>query len=164
MSDTDGATAPKNQAKVAAEKEGSAGPNLLAPPASNSEKVLADWGREATKEHDQIRAGERDAFEHAVAAGKSLLAAKNSGLCPHGAWERWCKGIGIPSRTASRYMRLAERHGEILAKHRATAPKSKSACQADLTIARALRLLGPSRPRPKMEEPVRAARSTRTLG
>jgi hypothetical protein len=142
MSDTGGAPAPKNQAKDTAEEEGSAGPDL-----SNSATELADLGNKATKAHEQIRAGKRDAFEHAVAAGKALLAAKK--VCLHGEWEKWCKRIGIPPRTASQYMLLAENHARILSAHKG----SKSAGSAGLTIDRALRLLRPPKNKGEKREP-----------
>jgi hypothetical protein len=71
-------------------------------------------------------------FEHAIAAGKLLLEAKE--LVAHGEWLPWLQANQIGARQAQTYMRLARN------RHRFDAIKNESA--AYLTIAAAEALVG----------------------
>ena len=97
----------------------SAKPHLAAVPESDLDRLA----REARIEHDAAARAWESAVEHAYRCGGLLIEAK--ALCGHGGWLPWLADVGIPERTARRYMQVA-----------------KSANRADLpaTITDALRL------------------------
>jgi hypothetical protein len=103
---------------------------------SNVETALADWAAKAGRAHTQVKNANRNALEHALTAGDALRAAREA--IGHGDWEHWVReSTGIPPRTASQY--------QLLAEHRPTIEKGKSAGSADLTISAALRRIRPTR-------------------
>jgi Protein of unknown function (DUF3102) len=73
------------------------------PPAVNLDHLAA----QIRQEHEAAVAAIRKGCEHAIAAGKLLLEAKEA--VPHGAWLKWLKA-NFPgsTRTAQSYMWLAE--------------------------------------------------------
>lgn len=95
---------------------------------SNHLPVLAQMANDA---HEAAAIALRSAAKSAKDAGSALLEAK--ALVPHGEWETWLKAnFKGGSRTAQRYMRVAKRWPEIMA---------KATCVSDLTVNEALRVL-----------------------
>jgi hypothetical protein len=90
---------------------------------SNRLPVLAD---EIRKAHAEVGAAMATAAERAITAGHLLIEAKE--LAGHGEWLPYLKALGIPPRTAQRYMTLA-------------ASGCKSATVAHLGIGRAERFI-----------------------
>jgi hypothetical protein len=93
--------------------------------------------------NDHLAAAEqatKRGLEHAITAGKLLLAAKE--LVDHGGWLSWLKAnCHLSVRQAQTYMRLASQHHKLDA--------FKNAATAHLTIAAAEALVG----KPKPEQP-----------
>jgi hypothetical protein len=90
--------------------------------------VLATAVRTA---HAAVAISARHVFEHAMAAGDALLAAKAA--LPHGQWRQWL----------DRHCRLSERHAQrymLLARKRAILETNPTRV-ADLSVRGALRLL-----------------------
>ncbi|WP_157951548.1 DUF3102 domain-containing protein [Agrobacterium pusense] len=95
---------------------------------SNHLPVLAQIANDA---HEATAVALRSAAQSAKEAGAALIEAK--ALVPHGEWETWLKAnFKGGSRTAQRYMRVAKRWPEIIA---------KTTCVSDLTVNEALRVL-----------------------
>lgn len=90
---------------------------------SNRLPVLTEEIRRA---HADVQEADKTAAEHAIEAGHSLIEAKS--LVKHGQWLPWLKELGIPERTARRYITLAR--GNV-----------KPAIVADIGIARAERFI-----------------------
>jgi hypothetical protein len=93
---------------------------------------LAGRIREA---HEAASAAARSALGHALEAGRLLAEAKEA--VPHGGWADYVSGCGMPTRTASLYMRL-HRHRDRLGDRQRV---------ADLSVRQAARLLA----EPKVE-------------
>src|SRR5215831_1048294 len=71
--------------------------------ASNS---LADLAARIRAEHEKVVLALKRGVERAIAAGDLLIEAK--ALLKHGQWLPWLRDdVGIPARTATRYMELA---------------------------------------------------------
>ncbi|MBX3412606.1 MAG: hypothetical protein KF708_07955 [Pirellulales bacterium] len=104
--------------------------------------------------HRACLRAQSEAFQHAIDAGESLLAARLQ-VRP-GTWLAWLKDnfsivSGLTARTAQTYILLAERKAELRAlldaKH---GPEASPAALAELTIRSAQRLLrGNTPPRPR---------------
>jgi hypothetical protein len=69
---------------------------------SNRLPILAD---EIRKAHAEVGVAMLTAAERSIAAGHLLMEAKE--LAGHGEWLPYLKALGIPPRTAQRYMTLA---------------------------------------------------------
>lgn len=80
----------------------------------------------------------RSAMQHALTAGALLVQAK--ALVPHGEWQQWVEAnCTIASRTASAYMRLAQRLPEL--------PDAERQRVADLPVRDAIHAIA-TRPEP----------------
>ena len=60
---------------------------------------------EAARLARSVRHHDLAAIRPAIEAGRALIEAK--GLCRHGQWGAWLKGVGIAERTGQRWMALA---------------------------------------------------------
>jgi hypothetical protein len=77
--------------------------------------TLAELAVEINAEHGQVETALRDGVAHAKRAGVLLLEAK--ARVPHGNWLSWLEqNCKTTSRTAQRYMQLADRWDEIVSK------------------------------------------------
>ncbi|WP_421445669.1 DUF3102 domain-containing protein [Agrobacterium tumefaciens] len=95
---------------------------------SNHLPVLAQMANDA---HEAAAVALRSAAQSAREAGAALNEAKT--LVPHGEWESWLKAnFKGGARTAQRYMRVAKRWPEIMAKTKR---------MSDLSVNEALRVL-----------------------
>jgi hypothetical protein len=114
---------------------------------SNRLPILAQQIRDA---HADIERGALALAERALAAGNALIEAKAA--VPHGQWADWVsEHIGISTRTASRYMKVA-------------ASGMKSATVADLGIRAAAEALAATRLEWPLPGPGEALRVVSTLG
>jgi hypothetical protein len=75
---------------------------------------LADLAHQINAEHEAAESAQRKTLQHAIAAGKLLIEAKEGGQLKHGQWLPWLENhCRIPERTAQHYMRLAKHESEI---------------------------------------------------
>jgi hypothetical protein len=74
--------------------------------------TLGRLAEEINRDHIEARSSCRRSVEHALRAGKRLVAAKD--LVLHGEWGDWlARNCRFPARTARAYMRLAEHEAEL---------------------------------------------------
>jgi hypothetical protein len=98
--------------------------------------TLIDLAAQIRTEHEATTQAVRCGIEHAIAAGKLLLKAKNHRQMQHGQWLRWVKeNCGLSVRTVQLYMRLY--------RHR---KRFKCASLAHLGIENAAKLLASESP------------------
>src|SRR5690606_25466065 len=88
------------------------------PPQNDSDK-LSELINDIAREHNACQEACKNAVQHAVAAGKLLVAAKE--LVKHGEWGQWLKAnTKISQRQASTYMAIAKRWESIPNSQRAS--------------------------------------------
>jgi len=73
--------------------------------------ALSSYQHQITEHHRQAQIKAGEAVQHAIAAGKLLLAAKAE--VKHGQWLLFLESTGINARAAQRYMRLAANEGRL---------------------------------------------------
>lgn len=71
------------------------------------EDRLTELAREVRSEHDAAERAFESAVQHARRCGELLIEAKL--LCGHGNWLDWLAEVGVPSQSASVYMRVARK-------------------------------------------------------
>ena len=93
--------------------------------------VLDDLAQKINEHHDEAKQAIKKGLEHAIAAGKLLLEAKE--MVPHGKWLPWLEAnCTVSERSAQLYMRVS-RESKII--------EAKSATVADLTLRDGLKAL-----------------------
>jgi hypothetical protein len=98
-------------------------------------QALATLAEQINDHHRQAEAALRSGLEHALAAGRLLIEAKE--LCVHGTWGQWlAEHFEGSARTAQCYMRVAKRWPEL---------EAKAQRVADLSFREAARLLAAPR-------------------
>jgi hypothetical protein len=126
---------------------------LNAPPAQATPpeiSTLAELAEAIRKHHGAVAGHFRHIFDHALAAGDALIAAKRK--VAHGGWADWIENnCEINERTAQRYMQIARARPEIEAN-----PTSVT----DLSLAGVIKLISRrgDRPEPEIKPPMPTVR------
>ena len=93
--------------------------------------TLDDLAQKINEHHDEAKNAMKKGLEHAIAAGRLLLEAKE--MVPHGKWLPWLEAnCTVADRTAQLYMRVSRESKTIEAKY---------ATVADLTLRDGLKAL-----------------------
>jgi hypothetical protein len=114
---------------------------------NNSAAALADLAKVICAKHSAVVLAFSNALEHALAAGRALIEAKE--LIGHGRWTKFLKDCDLGERQAERYMRLCR------------LAEANPTCKSDLTgltIETAIRKLSPP-----SKAPVESKRSAPTI-
>jgi hypothetical protein len=115
---------------------------------SAASSSLADIAARINEAHDQANGSYQRTIEAAMEAGRLLIQAKEQ--VGHGGWLQWLKvNTCVSERTAQYYMKVAR-------------DLPKSAIIADLTLNRALKLLGTPEVNPKRPAAPRSAASPKS--
>ena len=108
---------------------------------SNSAAVLSDLADRIRAEHTAVVSAFSSAVQHALAAGRALIEAKD--LIGHGHWTRFLKDCDLGDRQAERYTQLA---------HLYDANPSSGTDLTGLSIQAAIKKLSPPNPSDKVRE------------
>ncbi len=101
---------------------------------------LADLARRINAEHDAAIRAFGSVLDNARSAGRMLIEAKAA--LPHGDWLPWIEeNCSFGERTARTYMRVAREWPKL---------ESNRQSVADLSLARAIEIIAPPAPKPKI--------------
>jgi len=117
---------------------------------NNSTVALADLVKVVRAEHLAVVSAFSSAVEHALAAGRALIEAKD--LIGHGGWTKFLKDCDVGERTTRRYMQLAA----------LAANRSSTTDLVGLTIEGAIKKLAPKAPAAWSKKPTPAAKPEET--
>jgi hypothetical protein len=109
----------------------------------NSAAALADLVKVIRAEHSAVVLIFSSAIEHALAAGRALIEAKD--LIRHGRWTKFLKDCDLGERQAERYAQLARLYDS-------NASPGTHLDLAGLSIQAAIRLLSPPKPSEETHE------------